>query len=133
MPDDVVRETHLAAPPEEVWRSLTEPGELSRWLAEDAHFDLRPGGDLRMRTEDGEERTGWVEEANPSRRLAFWWRAGEDAEPTRVEIELEEDADGTRLVLTESRPMALLDARAHALSSGSRDEPRRGPQMLALR
>lgn len=133
MSDDVVREIHLAAPREEVWRSLTDPGELMRWLAEDAQLDLHPGGDLRMRTADGEERTGWVEEADPSRRLAFWWRAGDDAEPTRVEFELEQEADGTRLVLTESRPLALLDAQAYALSSGSRSDPRRGPQMLALR
>ena len=38
----------------------------------------------------------------------FWWSApGEDA--TRVEIELEPDAERTRLRVVESRPFALLD------------------------
>ncbi len=133
MSDDVIREIHLDAPPEEVWRSLTEPGELSHWLADDAYLDLRPGGDVRMRTEGGEQRTGWVEEADPARRLAFWWRTGEDDEPTRVEFELEEDADGTRVVLTETRPMALLDLQAHRLALRSWGDAHRGPQMLALR
>lgn len=133
MSDDVTREIHLAAPPDEVWRTLTEAGRLAHWLADDAFIDLRPGGELRMRTEDGEHRTGWVEEADPERCLAFWWRTGADAEPTRVEFELEPNEGGTRVVLTESRPLARLDADAHRLTLGSGGDGSRGPQLLALR
>ncbi len=133
MSDDVVREIHLDAPPEEVWRALTEPGELSHWLADDAHLDMRPGGGVQMRTGDGEIRRGWIEEADPGRRLAFWWRAGEEDDPTRVEFELEPDAGGTRVVLTETRPMALLDAQAHRLALRLGGDAHHGPQMLALR
>lgn len=59
-------------------------------------------------------RTGWVEEARPpeangSAHLVFWWSA--DREPaSRVEIWLEgEDEGATRLSLTESRPLEVLD------------------------
>ena len=96
----VERELVLPASPEEVWESLTEPG----WLGEDAHIDLRPSGDVRAG-----ERTGFVEWAEPPSGLAFWWSEG-DEEATRVEIALEPEGEGTRVSVTESRPLALLDA-----------------------
>ncbi len=122
MSDEVTRETVLPAEPAEVWRSLTDPERLAVWLGADAEIDLRPGGDLEMRTGDGETRTGWVEEAQAPSRLCFWWSAGAEVESTRVELELEQAEEGaTRLRVTESRPLARLEV------------PARGPQMLAAR
>ena len=119
MPDDVTREIEVDAPAEEVWRSLTDPELLAGWLADDATLELTPGGELAMRTPDGEERTGWVEQADPPRWLSFWWRRGDSGETTRVELELEESAGGTRVRVTESRPLVGLELRAASLAEGT--------------
>ncbi len=120
MSDDVTRETILPAEPADVWRLLTQPERLAAWLGTDAEIDLRPGGDLAVRTSDGELRTGWVEEADAPARLSFWWSADGDDEATRVQLDLEEAGDGaTRLIVTESRPLAVLETQIH------------GPAMLA--
>jgi uncharacterized protein YndB with AHSA1/START domain len=99
---DPVVERELTVPdtPEEVWDSLAEPA----WLGEDAEIELRPDGEVRAG-----DRSGFVEEVEAPRRLAFWWSA-DGEESTRVEVELEEREDGTRVRVLESRPLALLDA-----------------------
>ena len=128
MPDDVTRETEVPADPERVWRSLTDPTLLAEWLGEAGEVQLTPGGDLSIRTLDGEERTGWIEAAEPNRRLAFWWRTDEGGDPTRVEFELEEIEGGTCVRVTESRPMARLELQATELAGGTGAPG--GPQML---
>ena len=96
----VEREIVVGGTAEETWRAMLE----SDWLGEDVRVDPRPGGEV-----EASEHTGFVEEADPPRRLAFWWRTGnEDA--TRVEIQLEECERGTLVRVTESRPLQLLDA-----------------------
>jgi uncharacterized protein YndB with AHSA1/START domain len=107
--DDLV-ERELTVPDEidEVWSSLAEP----EWLGEDATIELREAGDVRAG-----ERTGFVEEVEAPSRLAFWWSApGEEA--TRVELDLEETELGTRIRVTESRPLAILDGRDLAIELG---------------
>jgi uncharacterized protein YndB with AHSA1/START domain len=129
MPDDVTRQTKVAATPAEAWRSLTEPDGLEDWLGEALELDLRPGGNLRLRLADGEERAGWVEAVEPERRLTFWWSAGDD-DATRVELDLEEDGDGTVVTVTESRPFAVLELQAAELAGPEGGSPS-GPLMLA--
>ena len=102
----VERELVVPEPAEEVWRSLAEPD----WLGTDAAVDLRPSGEVRA-----DERTGFVEEAEPPRRLVFWWGLpGEES--SRVELELDEVEEGTRIRVTESRPLAVLDGRGRDLA-----------------
>jgi uncharacterized protein YndB with AHSA1/START domain len=96
----VERELVLPADPEEVWESLAEPS----WLGDDARIELHPAGEVRAG-----KRAGFVEWADPPRGLAFWWSEGGE-EATRVELNLEEVPEGTRVTVTESRPLALLDA-----------------------
>jgi uncharacterized protein YndB with AHSA1/START domain len=127
----VERELVVPEAPKEVWRSLSEPD----WLGESAAIDLRPAGEVRAG-----ERTGFVEAAEAPRRLVFWWSApGEES--SRVELELDEVEEGTRVRVTESRPLAVLDAYgrdlADELDVGRRDAPgstgRPGlPEMLAV-
>ena len=108
MDNAVERELVVPETPEEVWRSLTEP----EWLGEPATIDLCPAGEVRAG-----DRTGFVESADPPRRLVFWWSApGEEA--TRVEIDLDELDYGTRVRVTESRPLAILDGRDLAVEFG---------------
>lgn len=128
MEQEASSEIVLEAGPDEVWDALTDPERLSEWLGGDVEVEPRPGGDLTVR--DGEDvRTGFVEEADPGRRLSFWWsREGEDA--TRVELELEELAEGTSVRVTESRPLVTIDAEAHELVRQAGGGT--APQMTAL-
>jgi uncharacterized protein YndB with AHSA1/START domain len=117
----VERRLLLPASPEEVWESLTEP----EWLGEDAHMELRPSGDVRAG-----DRSGFVEWADAPRGLAFWWsREGEEA--TRVEIALEETDEGTLVWVTESRPLAVLDAVGTDLHLDLGAERPGTPELLA--
>jgi uncharacterized protein YndB with AHSA1/START domain len=114
MHDEVERETVVPATPEEAWKAVVE----SDWLGK---IDPTPGGEV-----DGGARSGFVEEADAPRRLTFWWAAeGEDS--TRVEIELSEDEDGTRVRVVETRPLAVLDAYGSDL--GAAIGAPQGPQL----
>jgi uncharacterized protein YndB with AHSA1/START domain len=110
MDHTVERELTVPEEAEEVWRSLAQP----EWLGEDASIDLREAGDVRAG-----ERDGFVEEADAPRRLVFWWSAP-DEDATRVEIDLDETEDGTRVRVTESRPLEILDGRDLAVEFGGR-------------
>ena len=98
--ETVEREILVGGSADETWQAVLE----SDWLGEEVRVDPRPGGEVRAR-----ERTGFVEEADPPRRLAFWWQTG-DEDATRVEIELQEREEGTLVRVIESRPLQLLDA-----------------------
>jgi uncharacterized protein YndB with AHSA1/START domain len=117
----VERELVVPEPPEEVWRSLSEP----EWLGEGAAIDLRPAGEVRAG-----ERMGFVEAADAPRRLVFWWSApGEES--SRVELDLDEVEEGTRIHVTESRPLALLDAYGRDLATELGVRRPGAPEMLA--
>jgi uncharacterized protein YndB with AHSA1/START domain len=119
---DELVERQLTVPDgmEDVWESLAEP----EWLGADASIDLREAGEVRAG-----ERTGFVEEVEAPRRVAFWWSApGEEA--TRVELELGETELGTQIRVTESRPLAILDGRDLAIEFGGMSGGT-GPMALA--
>lgn len=118
----VERELVVPEEPERVWQSLEQP----EWLGEDASIELEPAGAVRAG-----DRSGFVEEADEPRRLTFWWSA-EGEESTRVELELLPDADGTRIRVVESRPLALLDAVGPGLELELRSVAGPGtPELLA--
>lgn len=107
MTDLIERSMDFSASPREVWEALTDPAWLESWLADAVWLELRPGGEARF-TIGERERTGWVEEVAEESRLAFWW--ADDGEPaSRVELTLTPLLDGTRLRVTETRPLELLD------------------------
>ncbi|MBD0329112.1 MAG: SRPBCC domain-containing protein [Thermoleophilia bacterium] len=103
MEESVRREVVFREPREDVWRALTDPERLAEWFANEVELDPRPGGAGRFRWDDGSERRATVEEVERDRRFAFRWRDAEAIEPeTLVELTLEDDADGTRLVVVET-------------------------------
>jgi uncharacterized protein YndB with AHSA1/START domain len=105
----VEREVTVAAEPDEVWRAVTDSGELSAWFGAEVELDPRPGGRGVFRWGDGAERHAVVEDVEPERRLAFRWlpfqrtadRATIAMPPTRVEITLEPVGPGTRVRVVE--------------------------------
>jgi len=117
MSDEVRREVELPASAEDVWDALTDPERLAGWLADAVEVELEPGGELSMRTLEGERRTGWVEHADAPRRLSFWWRADGDEETSRVEVLLEPSEEGTRVTVVETRPLAVVELRGLELSA----------------
>lgn len=105
--DAVEREIDVPATREETWRALTDAELLREWLADDSELDLRPGGDLALRTSEG-EREGFFEEISEPSRLVFWW--GEPGgELARVQIDLDELEDGTRVRVVEARPLVTVE------------------------
>jgi uncharacterized protein YndB with AHSA1/START domain len=108
------REIVLPAGRDEVWAALTDPRQLEEWFANDVELDLRPGGAARFRWGNGESRGATVTEVEPEERLAFEWD-----EEGEVEFTLDDDADGTRLVVIETSPAwtTALDLQASALVS----------------
>jgi uncharacterized protein YndB with AHSA1/START domain len=115
-PDQITRETTIAAPVDRVWTLLTEAEHLGRWFGDaGAEIDLRPGGALVMRwTEHGTVR-GRVEAVEPPHRFAYRWApfkdpAGEEpveGNSTLVDFTLTAEGDGTRLRVVESGFAAL--------------------------
>jgi uncharacterized protein YndB with AHSA1/START domain len=101
-PATVQRSIDLDAPPEDVWKAIAEESMLREWLAPEVEIDLREGGEVACRYDDGEERRGTVAVVEEAERLAFEWRR-EGAGPSRVEFLVDAVADGTRLTVVETR------------------------------
>src|SRR3954451_21982469 len=89
-------ERRLAHPIEEVWRAVTEPGELAHWFPAQVSGELRRGGTLRFHHADGAapDAEGEVTDYDPPRRLWFWWGS------EHLRFDLEPEGDGTLLRLT---------------------------------
>jgi len=92
---EVLFERRLEASRGRVWRALTSPRELAGWLAP-AEIDLRVGGSVVLKFEDGDER-GTITELREPEVLAYTWNEGKT--DSVVRFELEADGDGTRLTL----------------------------------
>jgi uncharacterized protein YndB with AHSA1/START domain len=107
------KEIVLPASRDDVWEALTEPDRLEDWFANEVDLDLRPGGGASFRWSNGEERNATVIEVEPERRLSFVWD-----DEGEVEFTLDDDVDGTRLVIVESSPAwsTALDLQAFAFA-----------------
>lgn len=88
-------------PPTRVWRALTEPALLARWLMPN-DFAPRTGHRFTFRTDPAPGFDGVVHcevlELEPGRRMTWSWRGG--PLDTRVTFELDEVPGGTRLRMT---------------------------------
>ncbi|MBN9069193.1 MAG: SRPBCC domain-containing protein [Rhizobiales bacterium] len=133
-PSDEVRfETELDAPPEKVWRALTVPEFVARWLMPN---DIRPeeGRAFSLKDEDGAIECEIVE-AKPPQLLGYSWRE-EGGPDSLVRFHLAgTKAGGTRLTVVHSglaRP-ALPTLRVAGVSCTrmSLGAKRSGPLMIA--
>jgi uncharacterized protein YndB with AHSA1/START domain len=109
-------EIAIAAPAEVVWAHLTTADGLVRWVGPNAAADPVPGGDLRWTHPNGATVVGRFLELVPHRRIVFsyGWADGQlgvPPESTRVEIDLDEHDEVTRLRLVHrGLPPAAADA-----------------------
>jgi uncharacterized protein YndB with AHSA1/START domain len=88
----------LSHSPERVWRALTEPADLEAWFPTTIEGDRAAGATLTFAFRHGEADafTGRMIACEPPRLLEFLW--GTD----RIRIELEANAQGTRLTLSDT-------------------------------
>jgi len=113
--DSIEREVVIDAPVETVWSIVTEPQNITRWFANEAEVDLRPGGDLVFRFDSGVDGKGTVEKVEPPHLFSFRWISPEPERDmvsaqghyTTVEFSLQAEGDGTMLRVVESGFAAL--------------------------
>ncbi len=106
--DEVIREVHIAAAPEDVFAYFTDPEKLVAWKATTAELDARPGGRFRMDvTGRGDVAWGEYLDIDPPHRIKFTWHWDDeqpDGHPSPpaasvVEVRLIPEGDGTLLRL----------------------------------
>jgi uncharacterized protein YndB with AHSA1/START domain len=132
VPEQIERETVIAAPVERVWTLLTEAEHLGRWFGDTgAEIDLRPGGAFSLSWEQHGTVRGRVVDVEPNQRFSYRWIVvgdRENADPvagnsTLVEFTLHAEGDGTRLRVVESG-FASLDTEVEKQSERVEDNRR---------
>lgn len=99
----LVIERTFNAPPERVWRAITDASDMRRWYFDIREFRPEPGFDFRFEVEHENQR--WIHlcrvtEVIPGRKLAYSWRFDGYAGDSLVTFELFPEGDKTRLRLT---------------------------------
>jgi uncharacterized protein YndB with AHSA1/START domain len=64
----------IRAEPAAVFRALTEPAWLTRWLCDTAEVSPRIGGSYRLGWKDGPTHSGTIVDFAPGSRIALGWR-----------------------------------------------------------
>jgi uncharacterized protein YndB with AHSA1/START domain len=87
----------LSHPPERVWRALTDPALLARWLMPN-NFKAQPGYRFTLDAGRYGRTDCQVLDIEPERLIRFSWR--NDTLDTTVTWRLEPEGNGTRLFIT---------------------------------
>ena len=116
MTDQFATEVDLPAPPEEVFRHLTDPAAMIRWMGQHAVLKPVPGGAFEIDINGVPVRGQYLEIDPPRRVLVSWGIAGNSGMPpgaTTVEFTLTPTPVGTLLRLVH-RGLSPDQAPAHA-------------------
>jgi uncharacterized protein YndB with AHSA1/START domain len=97
----IERSVWLPAGIDRVWEHITDGELLELWFGGKASITPRPGGRIELDAGDGPLRWGTVEDIVERSRIQWSWRTG-DGDPSLVVIELLEEDDGVRLVVSET-------------------------------
>ena len=102
----IEREIVIDAPVEVVWRTVTEPDQISLWFADKVELDIKPGarGYMGFGEQGGPV---IVETVDPPRCFSFRWNHPVGEEPAAgnsllVEFTLVGEGEQTRLRVVES-------------------------------
>jgi uncharacterized protein YndB with AHSA1/START domain len=102
----IEREIVIDAPVEVVWRTITEPDQLSQWFADQVELEVKPGarGYLGFGEQGGPV---IVVTVDPPVRFSFRWNHPAAEEPAAgnsllVEFDLVDEGGRTRLRVVES-------------------------------
>ncbi len=102
----IERDIVIDAPVEVVWRTITEPDQISQWFADKVELEVTPGAHGYMGFGD-QGGPVVVEAVDPPTRFSFRWNHATGEEPAAgnsllVELTLAGEGDQTRLRVTES-------------------------------
>jgi uncharacterized protein YndB with AHSA1/START domain len=107
----IEREIVIDAPVEVVWRTITEPDQISQWFADKVELEVKPGarGYMGFGEQGGPV---MVETVDPPTRFSFRWNHPAGEEPATgnsllVEFILAGEGQHTRLRVVESGLNAL--------------------------
>jgi uncharacterized protein YndB with AHSA1/START domain len=96
----IIQELFIAAPPEAVWRALTDSSELKRWFAPDARVTPGVGGEIWMSWGEGMEGGVPITVWEPHRRIE--WAEVHGPQRLAVDVHLEPAEGGTVVRLVHS-------------------------------
>ncbi len=100
---DISMEELFPVPVEQVWKALSDPELIARWLMVADGFEPKVGARFTLRGEPREDCRGDVEcevlELSPPHRMVWSWLGGDDPAVTRLVLELQATDGGTRLSL----------------------------------
>ncbi len=120
----IEQEIMIEAPVEVVWRTITEPGQITLWFAAEVQLEAVPGARGYMGFGD-QGGPLLVEAVEPPTRFSFWWNhpAGAELEPGNavlVEFTLVGEGGHTRLRVTETGldPLVWPDADKERYAEG---------------
>ncbi len=112
MQRDIHLERHYPHPPERVWRAITDPALIKRWMQMDNDFKAEVGHRFELHDVSG----NWdgvlmceVITVEAPQRLSYSFIGGVMNSETIVTITLEATADGTRLQLAHTGFSGLKD------------------------
>jgi uncharacterized protein YndB with AHSA1/START domain len=114
--NEFATEVDLAAAPEEVFRHLTDPVAMIRWMGQHATLKPVPGGAFEVDVNGVPVRGRYLEVDPPRRVLVSWGVAGNAGLPpgaTEVEFTLTPIPAGTRLRLVH-RGLSAGEQEIHA-------------------
>jgi uncharacterized protein YndB with AHSA1/START domain len=104
--DTLSFELDLKHSPQKVWRAITEPELLAKWLLPATGFKLEVGAAFTLNTQPV---GGWdgvvkcrVLESEPHKKLSYAWVVGDMEIDTVVTFTLSPTDEGTRLSITQS-------------------------------
>jgi uncharacterized protein YndB with AHSA1/START domain len=80
MPEEIRKQIIVDAPPEVVFKALTDEKELVRWMPQEAKMDVRVGGELEFKyhwADRGLDTVlrGKILELEPNKRISYTWDA----------------------------------------------------------
>jgi uncharacterized protein YndB with AHSA1/START domain len=119
MDTEIRIERVLPATIETVYDAWTRVELLTQWYCPNPAWDLKVQADVRVGGDYVVEMgphvvRGTYLEVEPPQRLVFSWKwDSSDDEPTRVQVELTEVADGTRMLLTHTGFSTAEEAANH--------------------
>jgi uncharacterized protein YndB with AHSA1/START domain len=78
----IERDVVIEAPADVVWKTITEPDRITRWFADRAELDLKPGAQGYLGFGKDVGTAILVEAVEEPRRFAFRWNRTHDDDPT---------------------------------------------------
>ncbi len=99
----ITASVRIAASPDVVFPYFTDPALATKWIADAAHLDARPGGTFALDVRGNPARGEYVE-IDPPHRVVFTWgvegRGDFPPGSSTVEVLLAADGDETVVTLT---------------------------------